>query len=100
MSPKLSKKGQQEQKAIEQRTLAHVAQKIEQCLQKQQITSADVSRAIGSSKMTLRRVLSGEYNPSIGLLSRIADALGEPLESLLAAERPAREKTKKKQAKR
>lgn len=46
-------------------------------------TQDEFARVIGMDRSTLRRVLSGKYDPKLSTLQRIADGLEMPLDDLL-----------------
>ena len=44
------------------------------------ITQAELAKRIGTSKSNISRLESGNYNPSLDMLTKIAKALGKNLE--------------------
>ncbi len=65
----------------------HLAQNIESLRKKRQLTQAQLSRQAGLPRSTLTYLESGEGNPSLLNLVKIAGALQVSIEELLAAPR-------------
>lgn len=70
-----------------------VRSRIEERLRALGMTQRDLAARLGVSEVTVSRWLSGERNPSIETLSKIADALGTDTSYLFASDSRAEEKS-------
>ena len=69
-----------------------VRSRIEERLRALHMTQRDLAAMLGVSEVTVSRWLSGERNPSIETLSKIADALGTDTSYFFASDSRAEEK--------
>ena len=46
---------------------------------KQNITQAELAKRVGTQKSNISRLESGNYNPSLDFLTKIAESLGEKI---------------------
>ena len=70
-----------------------VRSRIEERLRALGMTQRDFAAMLGVSEVTVSRWLSGERNPSIETLSKIADALGTDTSYFFASDSRAEEKS-------
>lgn len=54
-------------------------QQIIEARKEQNMTQAELAKRIGTQKSNISRLESGNYNPTLDLLARIAEALGKSL---------------------
>ena len=71
---------------VEQRsTRKSVVEQYVQCRKMQGLTQAELAKKAGIPRSNITRFESGNYNPSLALLVRIAAALGMTLQTQLVA---------------
>ena len=75
--------------AVDAQLAKHLARNLVALRQARKLTQDAVAKAAGVPRSTIAHLESGAGNPSLAVLARVAQALGSPIDELLAAPRAA-----------
>lgn len=68
----------------DKQAIARVATNIDRMLRERGMSQRALAHATGETEMSISRLRRGKNEPGVGILSRVAEALGTSIDSLLS----------------